>query len=86
MTELAERVSNMQSAIDEITGGKGSNSFLLIDHTKLANADPLQVECTSSKRMAVKLTERSRLHLPAVQKIRAGRDHTTSWEAANCCS
>jgi hypothetical protein len=40
VTQSAERVSNMLSAIDKITGGKGSNFFLLIDQTKLAGADP----------------------------------------------
>jgi hypothetical protein len=57
VTESAERVSNMLSAIDKITDGKGSNFFLLIDQTKLEGADPLEVEWTSGKRNAVKLTD-----------------------------
>ena len=57
VTESAERVSNMLSAIDKITGGKGSNFFLLIDKPTLAASDPLQVEWTSGKRIAVKLTD-----------------------------
>ncbi len=57
VTESAERVSNMLSAIDKITGGKGSNFFLLIDKPTLAASDPLQVEWTSGKRIGVKLTD-----------------------------
>jgi hypothetical protein len=57
VTESAERVSNMLSAIDQITGGKGSNFFLLVDKVTLAAGDPLQVEWTSGKRTAVKLTD-----------------------------
>jgi hypothetical protein len=57
VTESAERLSNMLSAIDKITGGKGSNFFLLIDKPTLAAGDSLQVEWTSGKRIAVKLTD-----------------------------
>ena len=57
VTESAERVRNMLSAIDQITGGKGSNFFLLTDKAALAAANPLEVEWTSGKRTAVKLTD-----------------------------
>jgi len=57
VTESPERVSNMLSAIDKITGGKGSNFFLLIDKPSLAAGDPLQVEWTSGKRVTVRLVD-----------------------------
>jgi hypothetical protein len=57
MTLCLRRVSNMLSAIDKITGGKGSSFFLLIDQTKLAGVDPLEVEWISGKRNAVKLID-----------------------------
>lgn len=56
VTESAERVRNMLSAVDQVTGGKGSNFFLFIDRPTLAAADPLEVEWVSGKRTAVKLT------------------------------
>lgn len=57
VTESAERVRNMLAAIDQITGGKGSNFFLLIDKATLAAGDPLTAEWTSGKRMPVRLTD-----------------------------
>jgi len=57
VTESPERVKNMLAAIEQITGGKGSNFFLLIDKPMLAASDPLEVEWTSGKRNAVKLPD-----------------------------
>lgn len=57
VTESAERVRNMLSAIDQITGGKGSNFFLLTDKTALATGNPLEFEWTSGKRVSVRLTD-----------------------------
>ena len=57
VTESAERVRNMLSAIDQVTGGKGSNFFLLIDRPTLSAANPLEVAWMSGKRTAVKLTD-----------------------------
>jgi len=57
VTESAERVSNMISAIDHITGGKGSNFFLLIDKASIATSGPLEATWMSGKRQPVKLTD-----------------------------
>ena len=57
VTESAERVRNMLSAIDQITGGKGSNFFLLADKGSLAAGNPLEIEWTSGKRDSVRLTD-----------------------------
>jgi len=57
VTESAERVKNMLSAIDQVTEGKGSNFFLLTDKVSLAVSDPLEVEWMSGKRLAVRLTD-----------------------------
>lgn len=56
VTELAERVRNMLLAVDQVTGGKGSNFFLFVDAAAAA-ANPLEATWTSGKRMAVKLTD-----------------------------
>lgn len=57
VTESAERVRHMLSAVDRVTAGKGSNFFLFIDRRALAAGDPLEVAWTSGKRSAVKLTD-----------------------------
>jgi DNA-binding PadR family transcriptional regulator len=57
VTESAQRVRNMLSAVDQITGGKGSNFFLFVDRPALTAGDPLEVEWTSGKRAAVRLTD-----------------------------
>ena len=57
VTESEERVRNMLSAIDHITGDKGSNFFLLIDQAILGAGDPLEAEWTSGKRHVVRLTD-----------------------------
>jgi hypothetical protein len=57
VTESPERVRNMLSAIDQITGGKGSNFFLLTDKGSLAASNPLEIELTSGKRNGVRLTD-----------------------------
>ena len=56
VTDSVERVRNMLSAIDRITGGRGSNFFLFVDAAAVAG-DPLEITWTSGKRMAVKLTD-----------------------------
>ncbi len=56
VTESAERVKNMLSAIDHITGGRGSNFFLFVDASAITG-DLLEVTWTSGKRTAVKLTD-----------------------------
>ena len=57
VTESVERVKNMLAAIEQLTGGKGSNFFLLTDKARFATGNPLEVEWTSGKRMAVRLTD-----------------------------
>ncbi|HTV27705.1 MAG TPA: replication-relaxation family protein [Xanthobacteraceae bacterium] len=57
VTESADRVRHMLSAVDHVTGGKGSNFFLFIDRPTLAAAGPLEVEWISGKRAAVRLTD-----------------------------
>jgi hypothetical protein len=57
VTESAERVKNMLSAIDQITGEKGSNFFLLTDKASLNAGNPLEIEWTSGKRLAVRLMD-----------------------------
>ena len=57
VTESVGRVRNMLSAIDHITGGRGSNFFLLIDQATLGAGDPLEAEWTSGKRHVVRLTD-----------------------------
>jgi hypothetical protein len=57
VTASPERVRNMLSAIDQITGGKGSNFFLFVDRATLAASDPLSVEWTTGKGIAVKLSD-----------------------------
>ena len=57
VTESGDRVQNMLSAVDQITGGKGSNFFLFIDRQSLAAVDPLEVEWVSGKRSALKLAD-----------------------------
>jgi plasmid stabilization system protein ParE len=57
VTQSPERVRNILSAIDQITGGKGSNFFLFTDQGSLSAGNPLENEWTSGKRMAVRLTD-----------------------------
>jgi hypothetical protein len=57
VTESAERVKNMLVAIDQITGGKGSNLFLLTDKASLVVGNPLDIEWISGKRMSARLTD-----------------------------
>jgi len=57
VTESAERVKNMLRAVDQVTGGRGSNFFLFIDQATLAAGDPLDVPWMSGKRQAVRLTD-----------------------------
>jgi Replication-relaxation len=57
VTESAERVRNMLSAIGQITGGKGSNFFMLVDKPTFDAGNPLEIEWTSGKRVGAKLTD-----------------------------
>jgi hypothetical protein len=57
VTESAERVRNMLSAVEQITGGKGSNFFLFIDRPTLAATGPLETQWTSGKRAAVQIVD-----------------------------
>jgi protein involved in plasmid replication-relaxation len=57
VTESAERLQNMLSAVDHVTSDRGSNFFLFIDRPTLAAGDPLEVEWVSGKRVAAKLTD-----------------------------
>jgi plasmid stabilization system protein ParE len=57
VTESPERVRNMLAAVEQITGGKGSNFFLFTDKGSLAAGNPLEIEWTSGKRNGVKLTD-----------------------------
>jgi len=49
------RVEKMLSALDIITGGKGSNLFLFVDQATLAASNPLQVKWMSGKRQRLRL-------------------------------
>jgi hypothetical protein len=81
VTKSAERVRNMISAIDQITGGKGSNFFLFTDQGSLAAGNPLEIEWASGKRMSVRLTGVSVKWLTVAQcifhdtKISASQDY-----------
>jgi len=57
VTESAECVGNMLSAVDQNTDGKGPNFFLFIDRKVLAAGDPLDVEWMSGKRTQLRLTD-----------------------------
>jgi hypothetical protein len=56
LTDSQQRVTNMLSALDQITGGKGSNFFLFADALAVAN-DPLEAIWMSGKRQIGKLTD-----------------------------
>jgi len=57
VTESPDRARNMLSAVDHITGGKGSNFFLFVDRAALVAGDPLEMEWVSGKRTPVRLTD-----------------------------
>ena len=57
MTATPERVEKMLAALRSITDGRGSNMFLFTDETKLAAANPLDVERVSGKGELVRLTD-----------------------------
>jgi Replication-relaxation len=54
-TTTAERVEQMIKAVEEFTGGQGSNIFLFADERSLADSNPLDYEWSSGKRQAVNL-------------------------------
>jgi hypothetical protein len=57
VTESTARVQNMLSAVDQVTGGRGSNFFLFVDRSALSQGGPLQTQWLSGKRRATKLTD-----------------------------
>lgn len=56
-TTTRERVEQMIEALEELTGGRGSNLFLFIDEATLAESDPLNAAWISGKRASVSITE-----------------------------
>jgi hypothetical protein len=57
VTTTPERVAQMIDAQRDITGGRGSNMFLFIDDASLLKNNPLEVNWTSGKGLAVRLTD-----------------------------
>jgi hypothetical protein len=57
VTTTKERVDRMLTALDGITEGRGSNMFLFTHVGELAVSNPLDLEWTSGKREAVRLTD-----------------------------
>jgi Replication-relaxation len=57
VTTNAERVERMLAALEGLTGGRGSNMFLFTDQASVVASNPLDLEWTSGKRKAVRLTD-----------------------------
>jgi hypothetical protein len=57
ITSSAERVHNMVGCVRDITEGRGSNFFLMIDRATLALSDPLRAEWVSGKGERVRLMD-----------------------------
>ncbi len=57
VTDSDARVNNMLNAVNEITGGKGSNFFLFATVEQLAAISPLDATWTTGRRGSVHLTE-----------------------------
>ncbi len=51
------RMHNMVGCVRDITEGKGSNFFLMVDHASLAAHNPLEVELMTGKGERVRLTD-----------------------------
>jgi hypothetical protein len=56
-TTTPERVEQMIEALEELTGGRGSNIFLLIDEATLAGSDPLNAVWLSGKREGIRIID-----------------------------
>ena len=56
-TTTRERVEQMIEALEELTGGRGSNVFLLIDEATLAGSDPLNAAWISGKRDGIRIID-----------------------------
>jgi hypothetical protein len=57
VTNSRERVEHMLAVAQELTGGRGTNFLLFIDHAALAACDPLTAEWISGRGERVKLTD-----------------------------
>jgi hypothetical protein len=57
ITDSAKRVDNMLSAVDEITGGKGSNFFLFGHQAQIEKKLPLDVSWVTGKRESTQLID-----------------------------
>ena len=55
VTTNRRRVEKMLASLDVITEGRGSNMFLFVDQTTLADSNPLTVKWTSGKGNSVQL-------------------------------
>jgi hypothetical protein len=58
VTTTSERVERMLTVLDGITDERGSNMFLFTHVGELAASNPLDLQWTSGKREAVRLTDR----------------------------
>ena len=57
ITSSPERMRNMVGCVRDITEGKGSNFFLVVDRASLAANNPLEVELMTGKGERVRLTD-----------------------------
>jgi hypothetical protein len=57
ITTSSERMHNMVGCVRNISEGRGSNFFLMIDRASLATKNPLEIEWVSGKGEAVRLTD-----------------------------
>jgi hypothetical protein len=57
VTTSEKRIDTMLDALREVTNGKGSELFLFLADEELRSGNPLEVEWTTGKRNAAKLTD-----------------------------
>ncbi len=57
VTTSIARVTHMIDAVRDLTGGKGSNLFLFIDHARLVAGDALTVDWLTGKGESLRLTD-----------------------------
>jgi hypothetical protein len=57
ITDSRKRVETMLDAVNELTGGNGTNFFLFADNAAFADRSPLDVQWTSGKANLVRLTD-----------------------------
>ena len=57
ITDSAKRVDNMLNAVDEITGGKGSNFFLFAAPNDLMMVSPLSAQWRTGKGDLIRITD-----------------------------